>query len=83
MYDFEIPEESVKMALFAYHIGKHKTNEEAMIAAIRMAIGVWPDATMYGPHSSGHGPSRPQLVLPLPQVNPNDRWGGCLENDDE
>ena len=36
-------------------------------AAIAAAINAWPGATMYGPHPSGHGPTVPQLILPLPQ----------------
>lgn len=43
----------------------HRTEARAAIAA---AIAAWPDATMYGPHSSGHGPSRPQLVLPIQEA---------------
>ena len=36
--------------------------------ALRKALAAWPDATMYGPHSSGHGPSRLQLVLPIQEA---------------
>ena len=39
-------------------------------AACLAMLKAWPGATSYGPHSSGHGPSRTQLILPLPQKEP-------------
>ena len=67
MTDIPIPPEAVEAALAEILRQNEHLPRAVVSAAIRAALAAWTDATMYGPHSSGHGPSRPQLVLPLPQ----------------
>ena len=65
MTDITIPPAALEAARNAYV--KHWTWRDAVDAACLAMLKAWPGATTRGPHSSGHGPTREQLILPLPQ----------------
>jgi hypothetical protein len=64
----QIPDE-VKRAMRVAWARRNNSDapEKTMADLAAAALSAWPGATMYGPHPSGHGPTVPQLILPLPQ----------------